>query len=874
MRSIALVPGLLCCLLFQVINVDAQDIGKITISLELKNATLEEAFNKIENLTTLKFNYETSGIAGIKGINYRQTNVTVKKVLSDLLSHTSLQYEQVQNYILIKRTKTRSSKTVTIYGFVTAVNSGESLIGATVSITGDKTYSSVTNAYGFYSLTVPADDYMFSCSYVGFQDLETPIAAYETHRNNIELVTKESDALQAVMVTTSGKKSIVQSPITGSHQLKISDIKKIAMAGGEPDVLKSLQFLPGIQTSNEGTTNLSVRGGSYDENLILLDEAPVYNPSHTLGFFSAFNTDALKDVSIYKGVFPARYGGRLSSVIDIRMKEGNSREQAVAGGIGLLASRLTWEGPIKKNKSSFILSARYSNIGGLLNLGNSVHFIDARTSKNKVSFYDLNAKFNTVLSAKDRFYLSAYTGHDDFFLALLDNSRLMKWGNTTVTARWNHVFNPELFANTSLLYSNYNYSYVTLSDSRDFTWSAYLRELTLKTDLDWNINTKNLVKFGTGVTLQDVLPAKTEPGKISNTKEVSLNNRSSFQLFAYVDYEQKIGKPISISYGLRATEFAALGDALVYRYNADTTAVIDSTWYPKGKIIQSYFGAEPKITARVLLTSTSSLKFAYGRNYQFQHLLTNSSVGLPTDIWVPSDTYFKPQYSDQFTTGAYKTFNNNSWEASMELYYRKSYHIIDFRDNADIFLNNKIETQILPGQAKGYGLEFMLKKNKGRSNGWLSYTYSRALRQVNGVNNNKWYPPTYDHRHNFSLVFNHEVSKRLNFSANFVYRSGGHVTIPEGTYLFRRTRFLYYSDRNGYMLPAYHRLDISAVWAEKFKARRKWQGEWVLSVYNVYNRKNAFALFVSQDPYNLDTVKASEVYLTGIFPTIAYNFKF
>jgi hypothetical protein len=621
-------------------------------------------------------------------------------------------------------------------------------------------------------------------------------------------------------------------------------------------VLKSLQFLPGIQTSNEGTTNLSVRGGSYDQNLVLLDEAPVYNPTHTLGFFSAFNTDAIKDVAIYKGVFPSQYGGRLSSVVDVRMKEGNSKEQTVSGGIGLLASRLTYEGPVKKDRSSFMISGRYSNIGALMNMSQNFHYLNVHTTNSRVAFYDLNAKFNPILGGKDRLYLSAYTGHDNFFLDLIDQSNRMTWGNTTVSARWNHVFNPAFFANTSLLYSNYRYSNTNLDGNGRFVLEGRLREVTLKTDMEWMVNSNNLVRFGAGITGQEISPGRIVPIDTNSVaKEVSLRDRRSAQLFAYISNEQKIGKSLSISYGLRTTAFAALRDA-------------------QAKIVKSYFGAEPRVTARILLSNTSSLKLSYGRNYQFQHLLTNSSVGLPTDIWMPSDAYFKPQYSDQFAAGGYKTFLNGTYEGSVELYYRKSYNIIDFRDNAEIFLNDKIETQILTGQAKGYGLEFLLKKNKGASNGWISYTYSKSLRQIDGVNNDQWYPANYDHRHNFSLVYNQALSKRLSVSANWVFRTGGHTTIPVGSYVFNGTRFLYYSTRNGYTMPSYHRLDLSVTLQGKRNEKRKWQGEWVFSVYNVYNRKNIFALYTRQDSLDFTDVKASMVYLVGILPTISYNFKF
>lgn len=850
---------MLCALPIRYVH--AQEIDKAVIDIELKNATLAEAFSKIESITSFKFTYKTEDIAGVKGISYQRRQVTVRRALTDLLAHTSLQYEQVNEYIVIRKKGKSLSRGITVYGFVTSVQSGETLAGATISISSEKNYFTVTNAYGFYSLTVPEGEYSLSCSYTGFWELEKKIAIRETSRYNIELSVKEGNDLAPVIVATASNKSVIRRTITGSHRLDVADIKKIAMAGGEPDVLKSLQFLPGIQTSNEGTTNLSVRGGSYDQNLILLDEAPVYNPTHTLGFFSTFNTDAIKDVSIYKSVFPAQYGGRLSSVVDVRMKEGNSKEQAVSGGAGLLASRLTYEGPLKKEKSSFMISGRYSDIGALLNMSENLKFIKLikfRTNNSSVAFYDLNAKINPILGNRDRLFLSAYTGHDNFYLDLVDRANRMEWGNTTVSARWNHVFNPVFFANTSLLYSDYNSSNTNLEETKHYILKSRLREITIKTDMEWMINTNNLVKFGSGVTGQEVSPGKMIPldtGTVS--KQVSLRDRRSAQVFAYISNEQKFGKSVSIAYGVRATGFAALGEG-----------------DEKGKIMKSYFEAEPRGTARVLLSNTASLKASYGRNYQFQHLLTNSSVGLPTDIWIPSDVYFKPQYSDQLAAGGYKSFLGGAYEASLELYYRRSYNIIDFKDNAEIFLNDKIETQVFTGQGKGYGLEFLLKKTSGATNGWISYTYSKALRRIEGVNDNEWYPPSYDHRHNFSLVFNHSISQRLSIAANWVFRSGGYTTVPEGSYIFNGNRFLYYSKRNGYQLPSYHRLDLSVTLQGKRNQQRRWQGEWVFSVYNVYNRENVFALYVRQDNRDFSNVKASMVYLVGILPTISYNFKF
>jgi hypothetical protein len=851
----------------------AQDINGLQIDIDLNNATFQKALEVIEKQSPFTFSYKPADIADIPLYNYHRRAASVKKILDDLIFNTGLQYEVVQQHIVFKKRKI-TEQLLTVHGFVIAANTGEALIGASVILSGNRTFATITNAYGFYSVTVSPGAYTLSCSHVGLSEFGERLSIEKTLRFNIRLTNTVVDTMQAVTIVADKKKNMVRQLVTGYHQLKISDIKKMTMAGSEPDVLKSLQFLPGIQASAEGTANFSVRGGSFDQNLIMLDEAPVYNPTHTLGFFSAFNTDALKDVSVYKGVFPAQYGGRLSSVVDLRMKEGNNKQHEIAGSIGLLASRLTWEGPIKKERSSFLVSGRFSEAGSLLNLGHALGIVDAYTSKNKISFYDFNFKINTFLGKRDRLYLSAFSGRDNFQVAAIDFANRLNWGNTTVTARWNHVFNARLFANTSLLYSNYNNSNYRL-DASQFSWKANLKEITLKTDFDWTTGKNNLLKTGAGITLQDVLPGKVIPNTVNNQyKSISLDSRRSAQLFAYVHHDMQVSKTISLSYGARATVFAALGGRMIYEYNADTTELTDSLNYPKGKIIRSYFGLEPKATARLMLNTATSLKLGYGRNYQFQHLLSNSTIGLPTDLWMPSDNWFKPQYSDHFSAGIYRDLAGEMFEISWEVYYQRSRNVIDFRDNAEIFLNDKVETQVLPGQARGYGIELLLKKNRGNSTGWISYTLAKAVRKVPGVNNDEWYSAAYDRRHNLSIVYNRTISKRLSISGNWVFRSGGRTTLPLGSFVYNGYSFLHYSDRNGYTLPAHHRLDLGLTWQQKQRKRRKWQGEWVFSVYNAYGRKNVYALYLSQHPQNLSYIKTTQVYLGGVLPAIAYNFKF
>jgi hypothetical protein len=843
-------PFLISCFLLCMHTVCAQDMDRVVISIELEKATLEEAFHAIESITPFTFNYKTADIAGVEGIRYKQQQVAVRKVLDEILSGTSLQFEQMQQYIFIKKTKTPPAKAVKVFGYVRSGQSGEALCGASVSITGNKTYSALTNAYGFYSVTLPAGDYSMNGSHIGFTSYDHTISLQQSLQNNIHLAINKDDSLPLVMVTTATRKNITHKTFTGHHRVSMDNVKRIPAMAGEPDVLKSLQFLPGIQSAAEGTTNLSVRGGSYDQNLILLDEVPIYNPGHTMGIFSAFNTDVLKDVTLYKGVFPAQYGNRLSSVVDMRMREGNNRQHTVSGGIGLTAARLTWEGPIKKERSSFIISGRYNNLGALMNRKKISGIFKIGSTSSQVNFYDINAKYNTILGRKDRLYLSAYTSHDQFSMHLMDKSDKFEWGNTTFSARWNHVFNSGLFANTSIFYSHYNYSNTSIHDTRNFTWRANLQELTLKTDFDKMMRDDMRLKFGGGITGQYVLPGKVVPQENSTAKPLSLDERKSLQLFAYANNDQNINDRTTLTYGLRATGFMTLG-----------------AYY------KTFIGVEPKATLLYMASKSTSLKLSAGRNYQFQHLLTSSAVGLPTDIWMPSDRDFKPQHADQFAAGIYKLMHNDMYEAGLELYYRQSKNIIDFRDNAQVFMNENIETEILTGKAKGYGAEMQLKKNKGASTGWVSYTLSRAVRQVNGINNNEWYPATYDHRHNVSLVYSYAFNKRWRLSANWIYRSGGRTTIPIGTYVYNGLSFMYYGKRNGYTLPDIHRLDLNLSLQGRKKPKRKLEHEWVLSIYNVYHRKNVFAMQVSQWSANMAIVKPFQLYLTGILPSLTWNFK-
>ena len=769
------------------------------------------------------------------------------------------------------------SQKYTIYGVIKDITSGELLIGAT--IWNEKTKQGTSsNNYGFYSISLPEGEYNIQFSFIGYKSQYHSIKLGNDTLFNIELQSELKD-LDEITVT-SKKKDRVSDVEMSTQTLSIQTIKEIPAIMGETDVMKSLQFLPGVLTSHEGTANLSIRGGSFDQNLILLDDAPVYNPTHALGFFSTFNPDAISSVKIYKAAYPPEYGGRISSVIDIRMKEGNNKTLKGSGGVGLVSSKLTLEGPIKKDTASFILSGRYSyagftantfgNLGQRLGLGAFNNFTD----NNEVSFFDFNAKANYKINNKNHLYLSAYTGRDHFYYFTIDDNSAMDWGNINSTCRWNHIFNSKLFANTIVIFSNYYYAYILKDNALHYKWSSNLKEFDFKSDFDYYLNTKNHLKFGLAVESHYYSPGKIEPrSSRSIITPFELDKKKAVIGAVYVNNEQQINNQIIVSYGLRYSSFFQLGENITYDYS-DDFAIIDSTYYGKNELVQFYHGLEPRISIRYLINNSSSVKASFTKSKQFQHLISNSTVGLPTDVWLPADKYIKPQSSTQYAVGYFKKFFDDHVEFSAEAYYKTMNDIIDYKDNADLMLNNHIETQALRGKGKSYGLELFLKKKVGRYTGWISYTLSKTSKKIEGVNNGNWYPVQYDKRHNLSAILNYKLNNRWSVATTFKYSSGGHITIPEGVFNFQGVAFNYYTSRNGYELPAYHRLDLSFTYKERQRTYPNKSGEWNFGIYNVYDQRNIFSLFIKQDRGNLNLNKAYKMYLYGIIPFVSYNFKF
>lgn len=763
--------------------------------------------------------------------------------------------------VLLAQTKTSLS------GYIKDARNGEAMIGATVSVK-EASAGSITNEYGFYSISVPPGTYTIQFSYVGYSPVIRTITLKEKTSLNIELKETET-VLEEVVITDKEPSSNVTELKMSSEKMSVEMIRKLPQLFGEVDVVRSIMLLPGIQNAGEGTTGFYVRGGGQDQNLILLDEAPVYNASHFLGFFSVFNSDAIKDVEIYKGGIPAQYGGRLSSLLDIRMKEGNAKKFSASGGIGTISSRLTLEAPIIKDKSSFMISGRRTYADVFLKMAPNE---DLRN--NKLYFYDLNTKINYTLNDKNRLYASAYFGRDKFGFADLFS---LGWGNATGTLRWNHLYNDKLFSNTTAYFSNYDYALTIEAGVSNFKWSSNMQEAGVKQDFSWYANNNNKVQFGAQGAYRIFKPGKLEPISTNSIfGELESQKKYGAEYALYISNKQKISSRITLDYGLRFSVYQNLGPGDVYQYidddpRKDTTG---RKTYDKLEAYQTYAGFEPRVAAMYMLTDVSSVKMNYNRTRQYIQLASNSTSALPTDIWIPSSPYIKPQIADQVAAGYFRNFRNNMFEASGEIYYKEMSNQVDFRDNAQVFFNERIESELLEGRGRAYGTELMVKKQSGKTTGWISYTLSRTERKINGLNDEKWFPARYDRTHSANLIISQQLTQRFSISLAWVYATGNAVTFPAARYEYNGQIVPLYTERNGFRMPAYHRGDLSATLNSKIKEGRKWNSNWNFSIYNFYMRKNAFSIYFRPNKDQPRQTEAVKVYLFGIIPSVTYNFNF
>ena len=757
-----------------------------------------------------------------------------------------------------------SPERISLSGNVKDETNGEALIGVTVSIKELKS-GAVTNSYGFYSVSVPKGEYTIEVSYVGYEPVSKKVNLNKPAKLDLELKTAANE-IKEVVVSSQRRDANITLNRMSSQQVSIVTIRKMPALMGEVDLLKAVQLLPGVVSAGEGTSSFSVRGGGIDQNLIVLDEATIYNASHMMGFFSVFNNDAIKNMTLYKGDIPAAYDGRLSSLLEIQMRDGNSKKISGSGGIGLISSRLTLEGPIGSDKTSFIVSARRTYADLFLKLSS-----DKDINKNKLYFYDFNAKINHRIDENNRVFLSGYFGQDMF----KNPDAGFNFGNATVTGRWNHLFSQKLFSNFSLNYSRYNYGLQsTMGDESNFDWKYNMQDMSLKADFSYFMTPENTLKFGYNATLHKLKPGTvTSTGGETSYDSYILPDINAFEHALYISDEYQASKRLSVKAGLRLTGFSSIGSGTVYNYDSNYN-VIDSTVYKSGQVIKTFYRLSPRLGINYLLDKQSSVKASYARTNQFLQMASNSTAGTPLDLWFTAGKNIKPQTCDQYAVGYFRNFLNNKLEGSVELFYKKMQNTIDFRDHADLLLNKKLDGELRFGNSSAYGAEFQIQKNEGKLTGWISYTYSRAERTIQGINNNETYLAPYDRPSTIYIVGNYELNEHISFGANFIYATGQPITYPIARMEVGNVILPVYSKRNEYRMPDYHRLDVSLTWKPKHNPKKAWTGEWNFSVYNVYGHKNAWAINFVDDQDTAYKTKAEMTYLFTFVPSITYNFKF
>ena len=764
----------------------------------------------------------------------------------------------------------------TIKGYVKDKKNGEVLIGAIVSKKGTNIGIS-TNEYGFYSLTLPAGTHQIIVTYLGYKNWEKTIDLKENITLNIELEESENQ-LEEVEVSAESEDKNIKSIEMSTAKLDIKQVEKIPALLGEVDVVRAVQLLPGVTSVGEGASGFNVRGGNVDQNLILLDDAPVFNSSHLFGFFSVFNPDAVKDLKLYKGGIPAQYGGRASSVLDVRLKEGNNKKFEGNGGIGTIFSRFSIEGPIQKEKSSFIIAGRRSYIDIL-----AKPFLSKKQPNLKDAqfyFYDLTAKANYRIDDKNTVFLSGYFGRDVFGAGFT-----FDWGNATTTLRWNHIFNPRLFMNLTTFYSNYDYKIIFTQpgNNQKFEWRANIVNYSLKSDLSWYINSNNTIRFG----LQDIIyQFNPTIAKITDAEgkqtDLSLEKKYANELATYIGNEQKINDRFTIEYGIRISNFTYLGNTTKYTYR-DTIPGITKPLVKEEKIndfwtpIKNYFYPEPRFSANFILNQQSSIKWSYNRMLQYIQIVSNTAATTPLDVYTPSTNNVKPLIADQGTIGYYRNFKDNTYETSIEVFYKYLQNQLDYVDNADLLINKYVEAQFLQGIGRAYGVEVYIKKTKGKWNGWLSYTLSRTERKVQGISNNDWFLSRYDRTHLINFVNTYDINKKWSVSLTFVFLSGTPATFPDSKFQLQGYNVPYNTtnQRNNYRITPYHRLDIGATWNIDAMKTKKFKNQLVFSIYNVYNRRNAYSIYFRTNPDNPNETQAVRFSVIGsIVPAITWNFNF
>lgn len=828
----------------------------IHINAEFSGVPLADALFYIASQVGFHLNYnEEIILAGLK-ISGRYSDEPAFLILKKILKGTDidiivLNTEQVILTRLKKNESFIPAEKFTISGYVTDSESGEALAGANIYVK-ETGAGCTTNAYGFYSLTLDPDVYLLRFSYLGYGGIDTVVNLSSDMRRNVEL--KPSSVVSdTIVVISKAENEFVSSTNLGTISLSPEIINSVPVFLGEQDLMKAIQLLPGISNYREGDCGIYVRGGDSDQNLILLDEAPIYNAFHTFGLFSVFNSDAIRNINVIKGTAPAKYGGRLSSVVDMQMKEGNMKQFSGIAGLGIIFSRLTLQGPLIDDKASYLISGRRTYFDLFTRLGGAGDF--------KFNFYDLNAKMNYKVSDEDRIYVSGYFGRDGFGFSDEFN---MDWGNTTGTIRWNHLFSNKLFLNSSFIYSNFKYEIDAAEDDDENTFS-YLSDvdnITVKEDLEYFLDSKNTFGFGAEYSWHSFLPAKMELSGDHNYS-FTIGKRNAVEFGIYVSHECSIGESLKLEYGLRTDFFSVEGEEDQYNFNEIEELDVDF----HGREQKTYAGFEPRLSAVWMLDQASSLKFGLSRNYQYIHQISNSNSGTPLDVWQPCGSGIQPARADQISLGYFRNIGGD-YEFSAEIYYKDLRNQIDYKDGADFFLKNYFNSELVFGKGWAYGLELLLRKNSGNLSGWLAYTLSTSRRQFDDVNAGRPFPARNDKPHDFNLVAQYKLGDRWVVSANWIYTSGFTITIPTGRYTYDGNEYMAYTDRNGYRLPPYHRLDFGISYTNDLG------GTWNLTLYNAYARRNIYTILFRDKSGYPGVKEAVKLTLFSVIPSLSYTLRF
>lgn len=747
----------------------------------------------------------------------------------------------------------------TVSGTVKDASDGEYLPGAVVSVQ-NGSYTAICNSYGFFSITVPEGKYILNVRYIGYQEQSFTLLLNENKPLNVKLI-PASFELDSITVRANSSKVDLSSVEMGTIKLNPAQIENIPVIFGEHDLIKTMQLMPGVSAAGEGNAGFHVRGGGIDQNLILLDEAPVYNASHLLGFFSVFNSEAIRDANLLKGAIPAEYGGRASSVLDIRMKEGNQHSFQTTGSIGLISSNLTFEGPIKEDQSSFMFSARRTYADLFLNFVPDKDIRDAQ-----LYFYDINLKTNFKIGDKSRIYFSGYFGRDKF---MLDNEFGFNWGSKTSTIRLNHTFTDRLFSNSSLIFSNYTYE-IDISGDNEVILGSRIRDFNFKQDFSWYLNSSHTLKYGFNLIAHKIVPGEIDAQAGSLYNSLSVRPRRAFESAVYLSDNYTVNAKLKLYYGFRLALFSNVGPGNFYYFNSDGTLNQEIS-YEKFAFVKTQGGLEPRLAINYQLGNQDAIKASYSKIHQFIHLLSNTTSSTPTDVWLPSSNIVKPQLANHWSAGYFRNWVNTMYETSVEIYYKDLRNQIEYKNGADLIFNSTVESELVFGRGWAYGAEFLLRKNSGRLNGWIGYTWSKTMREFDQISQ-KPFPARNDKRHDLSIVGSYRLNPKIKISATWVFNSGNAVTFPNGKYIVDGMTVGYYTDRNGYRMPDYHRLDLGLSWIRK--QTEKYESSWNFSVYNAYGRENAYFISFRQDEQNPDRTEAVQISLFKIIPSISYKFKF